>query len=457
MAGETILIGESSPEFREKLQNFLKSRGYFAIALDDQQEIIDFLHERDADVLLLSTKMNNGNGLALLRSIRNNGISVGAVVLSEYDDESALREAIKWGAFDFLPQPISLEKILLSIRNCLERKRLIVENIELRKKADIHENIVGESQEIRSLKESIDLVAKTNSRVLILGESGTGKELVARAIHRKSNRSQGPFIEVKCASIPPNLFEAELFGRKRMAHGIPVGNYGGKILRASGGTLFLDEISKMPLQIQTKVLHVIEKGVVQKAGSIQPVHVDVRIIASTEKNLVDEMRIGTFHEELYYRLNVVTIHTPPLRAHMTDIPVLVHHFFRFYSRKYALPLKSLHPEAIETLMRYSWPGNVRELRQLIEKLALVVASQQISRKEMMRFWERPIKLPDTKERAELSRLYGKGLKEAKEDFERDLIQKVLEKNDWNVARSAQELKIARTYLYKKIQAHKLGR
>ncbi len=457
MAGETILIGESDFEFRERLKRFLDSQGYSSIPLDDQQELIDYLHDQDVDVLLLSTGMSNGNGLAVLRSIRNNGISVGTIVLSEEESIEALRESMRWGAFDFLVKPVPLERILLTIRNCLERKRLIVENIELRKKADIHETIVGESQEIRSLKESINLVAKTNSRVLILGEVGTGKELVARAIHRKSGRSQGPFIQVNCLATPPNLIEHELFGHARNASFGIHGNYEGKFLRARGGTLFLDDISEMPLSAQTKVLRAIEEGVIQKIGSNKPLHVDVRIIAATHKNIADEMRIGKFREDLYYRLNVVTIHTPPLRAHLMDIPVLVNYFFRFYCRKYSLPPKSLHSEAIQTLMRYSWPENVRELRNLIEKLTIATSSQQISRKELMKIWKRQTRLPDSKERAELSQLYGKGLKEAKEDFERDLIQKVLEKNDWNVARSAHELKIARTYLYKKIQVYHLGK
>ncbi len=457
MAGETILIGEPEADFRAKLKDFLESQEYSVIVLDDQQELIDFLHDQDVDVLLLSTGMSGGNGLAVLRNIRNNGISVGAIVLGEKENHGDLLESMKWGAFDFLVKPVPLERVLLTIRNCLERKRLIVENIELRKKADIQETIVGESQEIRSLKESIGLVAKTNSRVLILGEPGTGKELVARAIHRKSERSQGPFIETYCPAIPPKLIESELFGHTRGANPGGRAAYTGKFLRANGGTLFLDEVSDLPLSAQGKVLRAIEEGIIYKIGSHHPIHVDVRIIAATSKNLSDEMRIGKFREDLYYRLNVVTIHTPPLRAHVVDIPVLVNHFFHFYCRKHAIPLKMLHPEAMQTLMRYSWPGNVKELRNLVERLTLMTASQQISRKEMMKIWERQTRLPDSKEQAELSRLYGKGLKEAKEDFERDLIQKVLEKNDWNVARSARELKIARTYLYKKIQAYKLGK
>ncbi len=457
MAGETILIGEPDQEFREKLKSFLESQEYAAVALDDQQELIDYLHEQDVDVLLLSTGMSGGNGLSVLRNIRNNGISVGVIVFGEKESHSELLESMKWGAFDFLVKPVPLERALLTIRNCLERKRLIVENIELRKKADIQETIIGESQEIRSLKESIDLVAKTKSRVLILGENGTGKELVARAIHRQSARSQGPFIEAYCPAIPPKLVEGELFGYTRGAHPGARSDYAGKFLRANGGTLFLNEVSELPLSAQAKVLRAIEEGIIYKIGSHHPIHVDVRIIAATSKNLSDEMQIGKFREDLYYRLNVVTIHTPPLRAHVTDIPVLVNHFFHSYCRKYSIPLKTLHPEAMQTLMRYSWPGNVKELRTLVERLTVMTASQQISRKEMMKIWERQIRLPDSKEQAEMSRLYGKGLKEAKEDFERDLIQKVLEKNDWNVARSAKELKIARTYLYKKIQAYKLGK
>ncbi|NOY78946.1 MAG: sigma-54-dependent Fis family transcriptional regulator [Calditrichaeota bacterium] len=455
MAGEVLLIGEDNPTLQAQLKEFLEKQDFIVFAYSDPHDLIDFLHDQAVDILMLSTGISNGNGTTVLRSIRNNGIPVDIIMMSDTSDTEEIIQCMRLGAYDFLIRPFPNERLLLAIKNCLERKRLIVENIELRKKADIQESIVGESQEIQTLKESIELVAKTNSRVLILGENGTGKELVARAIHRKSDRASGPFIEVNCAAIPANLIENELFGHVKGAFTGATNEHKGKFLRANGGTLFLDEIGDMSLTAQAKVLHAIEDGVIQKIGSTQSIHVDTRIIAATNKKLADEMKAGRFREDLYYRLNVVTIHTPPLRARISDVPILVKHFFRFFSRKYSIPIKSLESEAIHSLMRYSWPGNVRELKNLIEKLVIMTSSQIISKEELMTIWERKTKLPDANEKALTSQRLNRGLKEAKEAFEKDLISKTLEKNDWNVAKSAQDLKIARTYLYKKIQIYGL--
>lgn len=457
MAGEVILIGEDNPVFQKELKDFFEEQDFIVFAYSDPHDLIDFLHDKSVDVMLLSSEISNGNGITLLRSIRNNGIPVDVIMISKDKNTENIIQAMKLGAYDFLISPFPNERLLLAIKNCLERKRLIVENIELRKKADIQEIIVGESQEIQTLKESIELVAKTNSRILILGESGTGKELVARAIHRKSDRGSGPFIKVNCAAIPPNLIESELFGHVKGAFTGAINDHKGKFLRANGGTLFLDEIGDMNITTQAKVLHAIEDGVIQKIGSTKPLRVDIRIIAATNKNLIEEMKAGNLREDLYYRLNVVTIHTPPLRARISDIPILVKHFFRFFSRKYSIPLKGLEPEAIHSLMRYSWPGNVRELRNLIERLVIMTSSQFISKEELMKIWERKTEIPKTSEQVRISQEQNKGLKEAKEEFERDLIKKILEKNDWNVAKSAHDLKIARTYLYKKIQIYGLAK
>ncbi len=455
MAGEVILIGEDSPALQTELKNFLEEQNFIVFSYSDPHDLIDFLHEQAVDILMLSTGISNGNGTTVLRSIRNNGIPVDVIMMSDNNDTEEIIQSMRLGAYDFLIRPFPDERLLLAIKNCLERKRLIVENIELRKKADIQEVLVGESHEIQTLKESIALVSKTNSRVLILGENGTGKELVARAIHRKSDRASGPFIEVNCAAIPSNLIESELFGHVRGAFTGATGDHKGKFLRANGGTLFLDEIGDMSLTAQAKVLHAIEDGVIQKIGSTKPIQIDTRIIAATNKKLSEEMKIGNFREDLFYRLNVVTIHMPPLRARISDIPILVKYFFRFFSRKYSIPLKNLEPDAVHSLMRYSWPGNVRELRNLIEKLVILTSSQIISKEELMFIWKRKTKIPDANEKASTSQQLNKGLKEAKEAFEKDLISKTLEKNDWNVAKSAQDLKIARTYLYKKIQIYKL--
>ncbi|GBD94151.1 transcriptional regulatory protein ZraR [bacterium BMS3Abin05] len=457
MAGEKVLIGESDKKVQKQLRRYLEERGYVVYAYSDLHDIIDFLHEKEVDILLLSTNVSNGNGTIVLKSIRNNGIAVDVIMISDHENAEEIISAMKLGAFDYLIHPFPNARLSLAVKNCIERKRLIIENIELRKRADIQETIVGESQEIKTLKESIELVAKTNSRILVLGENGTGKELIARAIHRKSERAGGPFIEVNCAAIPPNLIENELFGHTKGAFTGAVNEQKGKFMRANGGTLFLDEIGDMTLETQAKVLHAIEDGTFQKVGSTNAIHVDTRIITATNKNLIEEMRAGRFREDLYYRLNVVTIHVPPLRARISDVPILVNHFFRYFCRKYSLPLKSLETEAIHSLMRYSWPGNVRELKNLIEKLIIMTSSQKISKDKLMSIWERKTKMPKMSEKVQISQELNRGLKEAKEEFERDLIQKILEKNDWNVAKSAKDLKIARTYLYKKIQIYNLAK
>jgi two-component system nitrogen regulation response regulator NtrX len=388
------------------------------------------------------------DGLATLARMRERQVDVPVVIISGHGNiESAVR-AIKMGAFDFVEKPLSLEKAVLVVRNAVRQGRLEAENQALRAKVDAQHIMVGESYAMNGLRDQVAMAAPTNGRVLIFGENGTGKELVARNIHQLSHRRTGPFVEVNCAAIPEELIESELFGHVRGSFTGAVSDRRGKLELAHGGTIFLDEIGDMSLKTQAKVLRVLQEQVMEPVGGSTRIRVDVRVLAATNKDLAAEIRAGRFREDLYFRLNVVPIAVPPLRARQEDIPLLANHFMAMLSREYGRRAKSFEPDALAVMRHYPWPGNVRELRNLVERLIIMVPGDRISARELA-FMQvngaapAPAVEPDA---ATIGPLH-----DARDRFERDYIQRALAAQHGNISRTADVLGIERSNLYRKMR------
>jgi two-component system nitrogen regulation response regulator NtrX len=357
--------------------------------------------------------------------------------------ETAVR-ATKLGAFDFLEKPLSLEKIIVLVRNAIQQRRLEEENLLLRNELGHRYQVIGDSVPMKALRQQITVTAPTNGRVLIYGESGTGKELVARALHAASLRAKGPFVEVNCAAIPEELIESELFGHIKGSFTGATEDKIGKFQKADGGTLFLDEIGDMSLRTQSKVLRVLEEQRFERVGSNVASNVDVRVIAATNKNLEQEISRGAFRQDLFYRLNVIPFYVPPLRDRREDIPTLANYFLREFSSAYGKKTRELSEAAMEVLLRYPWPGNVRELRNLVERLVIVCPQARIE----------PHHLPPELFRgvAESPHHPYSTLHEARSAYEREFILRKLQEHRWNMTQTATALGLERSHLYRKMKS-----
>ncbi|MFN3694101.1 MAG: sigma-54-dependent transcriptional regulator, partial [Ignavibacterium sp.] len=356
-------------------------------------------------------------------------------------------KATRLGAFDFLEKPIDRDKLLISVRNATEQATLKEENEEIKKTFVGEGEILGKSKAIQKILELIDKVAPLETRILITGENGTGKELVARAIHKKSERKDKPFIEVNCAAIPNELIESELFGHEKGSFTGAVSQRIGKFELANKGIIFLDEIGDMSLQAQAKVLRAIEEGRIERVGGGKKIEVDVRIIAATNKNLLEEIHKGNFREDLYHRLNVIPIHVPPLRERVEDIPILVEHFCKEITTKHKKPSVRFTDDAIKILQAQPWTGNVRELRNIVERIIIIVDKREITAKD--------IDLLFAGNQASLDNLIetSNSFQEFKEKAERAFILKQLKANDWNISKTAEILDIQRSHLYTKMRKY----
>jgi two-component system nitrogen regulation response regulator NtrX len=348
---------------------------------------------------------------------------------------------IKRGAFDFLEKPLEREKLLVVLRNAIEKKKLMEDYRDLKLQFEEKFHMIGESEAMKKLREAISRAAPTNSTVLIRGESGTGKELVARAIYKNSSRDDKPFIKVNCAAIPEDLIESELFGHEKGSFTGATEKKIGKFEQADGGTIFLDEIADMSHKTQAKVLRVLEQGELEKVGSSKLVVVNVRVIAATNKQLEEEIEAGRFRDDLFFRLNVVPIFVPPLRERKPDIPVLVKHFADNYSRENNFPPKSFTKEALDRFQDLPWKGNIRELRNVVERLVLMSSGNEIA-------------LNDIEVIIPLEQL--ETLKDFKETAEKLFLVQKLKQNNWNIARTASKIKTPRSNLYKKLEQYKIA-
>jgi two-component system nitrogen regulation response regulator NtrX len=444
----SILIVDDEPGVRSALGGVLRDEGYAVDAVDTGEACLDRLGQQAYDVVVLDVWLPGMDGLQTLTRMRQRQIDAQVVVMSGHGNvESAVR-AIKMGAFDFVEKPLSLEKVVLVVRNAIRQRHLEVENQALRARVDAQYTMVGESAPMARLREQIAMAAPTNGRVLILGENGTGKELVARSIHHLSRRRAGPFVEVNCAAIPEELIESELFGHARGAFTGAVADRRGKFELANGGTIFLDEIADMTLKTQAKVLRVLQEQVMEPVGASTRIKVDARVVAATNKDLPQEIRAGRFREDLYFRLNVVPVFVPPLRDRRDDIPALADHFMAMLSREYGRRPKSFDPSALVLLQQYPWPGNVRELRNLVERLMIMVPGDRVVAADLSALAGGQVHGPVSVDADSTI----EPLHDARDRFERDYIVRALAAQQGNISRTADLLGVERSNLYRKMRS-----
>src|SRR5207302_2049571 len=367
----TILIVDDEATIQQSLKGVLEDESYKTSVAGTGEACLELLHRRGFDVVLLDIWLPGIDGLETLGKIREIDSAPEVIMISGHGNIETAVRATKLGAYDFLEKPLSIDKTLILVKNAVESKKLRHENVDLKKQLHAKSIIVGDSIPMKALRQQIGLMAPTNGRVLIYGESGTGKELVAHAIHAQSLRQDETFVEVNCAAIPEDLIESELFGHRKGSFPGAGADKEGKFQKANGGTLFLDEVGDMSLKTQAKLLRTLDEQRFTPVGSDEPVTVDVRVIAATNKDLEEEISKGNFREDLFYRLNVVPFYVPPLRERVEDIPLLARHFLKELSAAYSRRPKEISEEAIAALMRYSWPGNVRELRNVIERMVIM--------------------------------------------------------------------------------------
>ncbi|MFO7259566.1 MAG: sigma-54 dependent transcriptional regulator [bacterium] len=448
-----ILVVDDEEGIRKVLRQLLEYEGHEVRVATSGGEALGVYPEFRPDIVFLDVKMARMDGLEVLARLREQDPSAIVVMISGHGTIETAVEATRRGAYDFLEKPLDTDRILLTIRNALQQRGLAEENARLRDEIESRYEIVGSSFAIRAVLDRIEKVAPTDARVLITGENGTGKELVARALHRLSNRADGPFVEVNCAAIPAELIESELFGHVKGSFTGAVTDRAGKFEQADGGTLFLDEVGDMSLAAQAKVLRALQEGVVTRVGGERPTRVDVRVIAATNKDLEEEIRQGRFREDLYFRLNVVPIHVPPLRERREDIPMLVRHFVEIAVRQQRLPPRRFTSEAIDRLTQLEWPGNVRELRNTVERLLILARGQEVTAADV----ERLVAGPQTTGSLPADLLDAPSFAEFKERAERAYILAKLREHDWNVSETARAIDMPRSNLYKKIEKFRLLR
>lgn len=375
-----ILVVDDEINIRNALVTILEKAGYLAQGADSAESALTLMKEAPSDLLITDVRMPGIGGIPLVPRIKSLWPATEIIVITAYGSIETAVEAMRLGAYDFLTKPIDRERFSIVVQKALDRHRLAVENEDLRHQLETRnriEEMIGESEAMRRIHHVIGMVAKNDVTILIGGESGTGKELVARAIHQQSQRSNGPFITMNCGALPESLFESELFGYEKGAFSGAVGTKPGRFEMADEGTLFLDELGELPLKAQVDFLRVLETGEFRRLGGKNLITVNTRIIAATNRNLPHMVETGQFREDLFYRINVVPIHLPPLRERREDIPVLLDCFLKEFAQKHRIPLKTLSLASLRFLVQYPWPGNIRQLRNVIERLVVTVKEHAI--------------------------------------------------------------------------------
>jgi two-component system, NtrC family, nitrogen regulation response regulator NtrX len=448
-----ILVVDDEEGIRRVLHQLFEYEDHEVRSAGGGAEAIAIHQEFHPDVTFLDVKMARMDGLEALTRIREHDPAAVVIMISGHGTIDTAVEATRRGAYDFLEKPLDTDRLLLVLRNALQQQGLAQENARLRGEIESRHQIVGRSFALRQVLDRVEKVAPTDARVLVTGENGTGKELIARAIHRLSPRADKAFIELNCAAIPSELIESELFGHMKGSFTGAHEDRAGKFELADGGTLFLDEIGDMSLQAQAKVLRALQEGIVTRVGGAKPIQVDVRVLAATNKDVEEEIKAGRFREDLYYRLNVIPLHVPPLRERREDIAMLVRHFVEGNARDANLRPRQFTDEALERMQRMDWPGNVRELRNTVERLLILAGGATVT--------------ADDVELLVGGKMKGGGLSgdllgcttfaEFKEAAERAFILQKLRENDWNVSETARILDMPRSNLYKKIERYELVR
>jgi two-component system response regulator AtoC len=457
MPGKNVLIVDDEENMRHMLQVMLTKAGYFAQTAADGIEGLDLIERKDFDFILCDIKMPNMDGMTFLKKSREKRPEKTFIMMSAYGTVDTALEALKTGAYDYISKPFKQDEVLLTLKKAEERERLKEENLRLQNKIKKIEqkysfgNIVARSEAMAQVFDLVQVVAGHKTTVLITGESGTGKELIARAIHSEGSRAKGPQVTIDCGGIPDNLLESELFGYKKGAFTDAVKDKPGRFEEADGGSVFLDEIGELPLSLQVKLLRVLQEEEITPLGGTGSKKIDVRVIAATARDLNKEIEEGRFREDLFYRINVMTIHLPPLRERRGDIPLLIGYFIDLFNKKLGKNIEGLSSEAMPILMGYAWPGNIRELENLIERAILLAKGRWITPSELPsamtsdKFTNSSVDPEDT-----LS------IKKATKRLERNLIKKALELTGGNRSKASKILEVSRPMLISKIKEYNLG-
>jgi two-component system nitrogen regulation response regulator NtrX len=446
-----VLVVDDEAGVREAMRQLLEFEQIEVRTVASGDEALTAYPDFAPHLVFLDVKMAGLDGLETLTRLRQLDPAAQVVMISGHGTIQTAVDATQRGAYDFLEKPLDTDRVLVTLRNAMSHVSLESENRRLRADLEDRYAIVGDSRAIRDVLDTIAKVAPTPARVLIMGENGSGKELVARAIHRASPRSAGPFVEVNCAAIPTELIESELFGHMKGSFTGAFADRAGKFELADGGTLFLDEVGDMSLAAQAKVLRALQEGVVNRIGATKTVRVDVRVIAATNKHLADEIAAGRFREDLFYRLNVVPLTVPPLRQRREDIPLLIERFVAELARFEALPSRTFAPEAVALLRERAWAGNVRELRNAVERLVILAPGGRIEAVDVRR-------ILGAEQESGIGDLAGLDTFERfKAEAEKSFLVSKLAENDWNVSETARRLEMPRSNLYKKIEKYGLAR
>ncbi len=441
-----VLIVDDEPGIRESLSGVLEDEGFVAESVPSGEACLEALGRSRFDLVLLDIWLPGMDGLDTLARIEEiaSADRPAVVVISGHGSVEGAVKATKMGAFDFLEKPLTIEKVVVVSKNAISHRRLELE-VESLRPADYP--IIGDSVPMRALRQQLSLMAPTNGRVLIYGESGVGKELVAHAIHAMSHRAREPFVDVNCAAIPEELIESELFGHRKGSFTGANEDKIGKFQKADGGTLFLDEVADMSLKTQAKVLRALDEQRIEPVGAGGSTKVDVRVVAATNRHLEEEVERGNFREDLFYRLNVVPFHVPPLRDRVEDIPILVDHFLNQFTQAYSRKPKELSSDAYQLLRDYHWPGNIRELRNLMERIVIMNPQTRVDARHIPVGLARRHQTPSDRP----ADFFG-SLQEFREAAERDYILKKLEESKGHVTRAAELLGLERSNLYRKMRA-----
>ncbi|HKK48961.1 MAG TPA: sigma-54 dependent transcriptional regulator [Alkalispirochaeta sp.] len=435
----TVLVVDDEEGIRDILTDILTDEDHTVLTAGDGLVGLGMLEREVIDCVLLDVWLPGKGGLEVLEEIRDRFPRVPVIMISGHGTIDVAVKAVKHGAYDFLEKPLSLDRVVTVVRNALMLEELRRENDSLRTRVPAYPKLVGQSEALTRIREIVTQTADSDARVLITGENGTGKELVAREIHERSSRRDGPFVAVNCAAIPDSLIESELFGHEKGAFTGAAGSRKGKFELAHTGTLFLDEVADMSLNAQAKVLRAVQEMRFERVGSETALSVDVRIIAATNRDVTEAITDGSFREDLFFRLNVVPIHMPPLRGRTDDIPLLLRAFD---------PDLSFDHDALEALREHPWPGNVRELKNFVERVSIMTESSSVTRDEVIRFLGRK---PVSATSSPLDEYLSLGLSEAKDRFERQFLSAKLREHEFNISRTAQELGVYPSNLHAKIK------
>ncbi|GAA3961890.1 sigma-54 dependent transcriptional regulator [Pedobacter ginsengiterrae] len=463
-----LLIIDDERAIRSTLREILEYENYDVEDIDNGIDGLEMIKKGNFDLVLCDIKMNKMDGLEVLEQAQIIKPDLPFIMISGHGTVETAIEASKKGAFDFISKPPDLNRLLITVRNGLDRGTLVTETKVLKRKASKTREILGESESISKIKETIERVAPTEARVLITGANGSGKELVARWLHEKSNRADSPLIEVNCAAIPSELIESELFGHEKGSFTSAVKQRIGKFELANGGTLFLDEIGDMSLSAQAKVLRALQEHKISRVGGEKEIDVNVRVLAATNKDLLKEIEDGNFRMDLYHRLNVINIHVPHLTERTDDIPVIAQNFLDSICNDYGMPVKKINDGGMAALQALPWTGNVRELHNMIERL--IILSDKVITENDVRAFANPgggtnigaatsAQIANNNNGSGMSSSFDSfnNFQDYKDHAEKEFIKFKLEKNNWNVSKTADEIDIQRSHLYSKIEKFGLKR